>query len=216
MFCPYWANSVYFKVGQVKVTLQQVAGKSLVDRGIPFVSISRAVRFVKKWRSIRIDCFFNRLEKMTRAMTVAAIAIPIPRAVFSNRAIGSLTSPMKTCGENAGARDRKKGDKIGFCNADRLQADENGIAALCTYLVKQGCGKKRWNSSHNLERPYSRTNDGKYNRRQIEKWAKEHPPREFWEKKYPGWTLTDDDYGVQYEYNDFTGWAVYLKLRKKE
>lgn len=68
----------------------------------------------------------------------------------------------------------------------------------------------------NLERPYSRTNDGKYNRRQIEKWAKEHPPREFWEKKYPGWTLTDDDYGVQYEYNDFTGWAVYLKLRKKE
>ena len=39
---------------------------------------------------------------------------------------------------------------------------------------------------------------------------------EFWEKKYPGWTLTDDDYGVQYEYNDFTGWAVYLKLRKKE
>ena len=111
---------------------------------------------------------------------------------------------------------QKKGDKIGFCNADRLQADENGIAALCTYLVKQGCGKKRWNSSHNLERPYSRTNDGKYNRRQIEKWAKEHPPREFWEKKYPGWTLTDDDYGVQYEYNDFTGWAVYLKLRKKE
>ena len=64
---------------------------------------------------------------------------------------------------------QKKGDKIGFCNADRLQADENGIAALCTYLVK-----------------------------------------------YPGWTLTDDDYGVQYEYNDFTGWAVYLKLRKKE
>ena len=111
---------------------------------------------------------------------------------------------------------QKKGDKIGFCNADRLQADENGIAALCTYLVKQGCGKKRGNSSHNLERPYSRTNDGKYNRRQIEKWAKEHPPREFWEKKYPGWTLTDDDYGVQYEYNDFTGWAVYLKLRKKE
>ena len=41
---------------------------------------------------------------------------------------------------------QKKGDKIGFCNADRLQADENGIAALCTYLVKQGCGKKweRW------------------------------------------------------------------------
>ena len=28
---------------------------------------------------------------------------------------------------------QKKGDRIGFCNADRLQSDENGIAALCTY-----------------------------------------------------------------------------------
>lgn len=111
---------------------------------------------------------------------------------------------------------QKKGDKIGFCNADRLQADENGIAALCTYLVKQGCGKKRWTSSQNLERPTSRTNDGKYNRRQIEKWARERPGREFWEKKYPGWTLTDEDYGIEYKYNDFTGWSIYLKLRKKE
>lgn len=111
---------------------------------------------------------------------------------------------------------QKQGDRIGFCNADRLQADENGIAALCTYLVKQGGGKKRWTSSHNLKKPYSRTNDGKYNRRQVEKWARERPGREFWEKKYPGWTLTDEDYGVQYEYNDYTGWAIYLKLRKRE
>lgn len=50
---------------------------------------------------------------------------------------------------------QKKGDKIGFCNADRLQADENGIAALCTYLVKQGCGKKRWNSSHIMCQSYA-------------------------------------------------------------
>lgn len=111
---------------------------------------------------------------------------------------------------------QKKGDRIGFCNADRLQADENGIAALCVYLVKQSGGKKRWTSSQNLERPTSRTNDGKYNRRQIEKWARERPGREFWEKKYPGWTLTDEDYGIEYKYNDFTGWSIYLKLRKKE
>lgn len=111
---------------------------------------------------------------------------------------------------------QKKGDRIGFCNADRLQADENGIAALCVYLVKQSGGKKRWTSSQNLERPTSRTNDGKYNRRQIEKWARERPGREFWEKKYPGWTLTDEDYGIEYKYNDSTGWSIYLKLRKKE
>ena len=115
-------------------------------------------------------------------------------------------------------RRRKKGqeigDKIGFCNADRLQADENGIAALSNYLARQSGGKKRWSSSHNLKRPESRTNDGKYTRRQVEKWAKERPGREFWEKKYPGWTLTDEDYGVTYVFHEQTGWSVYLKLRR--
>ena len=111
---------------------------------------------------------------------------------------------------------QKQGDRIGYCNADRLQADENGIAALCSYLVKQTGGKKRWSSSHNLKRPESRTNDGKYTRRQIEKLVRERPDRTFWEKKYQGWTLTSEDYGVRYEYNEITGWAIYLKLRKKE
>lgn len=113
-------------------------------------------------------------------------------------------------------RGQKQGDRIGYCNADRLQGDENGIAALCNYLVRQAGGKKRWSSSHNLERPASRTVDMKYTRRQVEKWAREHPGKEFWERKYPGWTPTDEDHGVLYEYNELTGWAVYLKLRKKE
>lgn len=111
---------------------------------------------------------------------------------------------------------QKKGDKIGYINADRLQTDENGIAALCVYLAKQPNGKKRWSSSQNLEKPQSRANDSRYKHRQVERLAKERPGREFWEKQYPGWTLTDGDYGVQYEYNDYTGWAIYLKLRKKE
>lgn len=106
--------------------------------------------------------------------------------------------------------------RIGFINADRLQADENGIAALCVYIAKQPGGKKRWTSSHNLLKPYSRTNDGKFNRNKLDKIRQEQPGREFWERLYPGWTLTDLEYGVKYEYNDFTGWAIYLKLRKKE
>lgn len=113
-------------------------------------------------------------------------------------------------------RGQKQGDKIGYVNADRLQADENGLAALSTYLSKQAGGKKRWSSSRNLQRPEYRTWDGKYTRRQVEKWAREKPPREFWERKYPGWILTNENYGVAYEYNELTGWAVYLKLRKKE
>lgn len=98
----------------------------------------------------------------------------------------------------------------------KLSPPESGVAALCNYLAKQADGKKRWSSSHTLKKSTSRTNDGKYNRRQIEKWANEKPGRAFWEKKYPGWILTDDDYGIQYEYNEITGWAIYLKLRKKE
>lgn len=110
----------------------------------------------------------------------------------------------------------KQGDSIGYCNADRLQGETNGISALCTYLAKQAGGKKRWSSSRNLQRPSYSTSDGKFTRRQVEKWAKERPGKEFWERKYPGWTLTDSDYGIAYEYNQFTGWSIYLKLKRKE
>jgi ABC-type transporter Mla MlaB component len=111
---------------------------------------------------------------------------------------------------------QKQGDKIGYINADRLQMDDNGIAALCAYLARNPGGKKRWSSSQNLKRPTSRANDARYTRKQVEKICKEQPGREFWEKQYPGWTLTDGDYGVRYEYNEHTGWSIYLKLRKLE
>ena len=91
---------------------------------------------------------------------------------------------------------------------------ENRIATLCTYPVKHADMKKRWSSSHNLKGPSSRVSDGKYNRWQIKKWVKERPGNVFGEKKYPGWPLTGDDYGVQYEYNEQTGWPIYLKLMK--
>ncbi len=111
-------------------------------------------------------------------------------------------------------------NSLGFVNADRLQANESGITALCKYFVKQARSKgkriRKWNSSTNLQKPTSSTNDSKYRRRQLEKLARERPGREYWEKKYPGWTLTDLDNGVSYKFNEFTGWAIYLKLRKKE
>ncbi len=107
-------------------------------------------------------------------------------------------------------------EQLGYANADRLQPNENGITALCSYMTKQPNNKKRWSSSQNLEKPTSRTNDYKYRRTHVERLAKERPSREYWEKKYPGWTLTDGDNGVRYEYNEFTGWSIYLKLRKKE
>ena len=57
-------------------------------------SNSRAERLLKKCRSIRMDCLFNRLDKMTITMTVAAIASTIPTAAFSKRATGSMTRPI--------------------------------------------------------------------------------------------------------------------------
>lgn len=111
---------------------------------------------------------------------------------------------------------QEKGERIGFVNADRLQPDENGVAALCTYLTKNPRGKKRWSSSQNLEKPWSRPNDYKYSRREVERIAKNLPDVSYWERKYEGWTLTDNVYGVKTVYNDFTGWSIYLKLRRKE
>lgn len=112
---------------------------------------------------------------------------------------------------------KKEGEKIGFANADRLQANQDGITALCVYLSKHPTRKKRWSSSHNLERPVSSRNDGKYTKKQVENWAKSPPFKEFWEKKYKGWTPTSEEYGVTFEFNDVTAeWSVYLKLRKIE
>jgi hypothetical protein len=111
---------------------------------------------------------------------------------------------------------QKQGDKIGYINADRIQPDENGLAALSNYLTKNPNGKRRWNSSQNLIKPQSRTNDYAYSRKRVEAIAKNPPPPQFWEKRYNGYTPVGGDYGFRAEHNELTGWAVYLVLRKRE
>lgn len=136
---------------------------------------------------------------------------------------------------------QKKGDKIGYANADRLQPDENGLGALCEYLSKQAGGKKRWSSSQNLdkpeketvdpdsppkamasrfsasaniEKPWSRTNDHSFSRRELERICKSPPDLSYWERRYPGYTLVGGGYGFKAIYSDTRGWALYLKLRR--
>jgi hypothetical protein len=112
---------------------------------------------------------------------------------------------------------QKKGNKIGIANATRLQPDEHGVAGLANYLSKDPRGRKRWSCSQNLDRPWSRTNDYKYSRRQIEKIAKEPPDISFWEKKYKGWKLAKDEYSIRTEFNEITSsWSIYLKLYRIE
>lgn len=136
---------------------------------------------------------------------------------------------------------QKKGDKIGYANADRLQPEENGFVALCEYLSKQTGGKKRWipsknldkpekeitdpdsppktveskfSASANLQKPWSRTNDHKFSRKEIIKLASAPLDVKYWEKRYPGYTVISGDYGYQAIYSDVRGWSLYLKLRR--
>lgn len=106
---------------------------------------------------------------------------------------------------------QKKGDRIGFANADRLKPDDHGLEALARYLSKDPGGKKRWSSSQNLEKPTCRTNDHKYSRRQVERIVRNEVDNQtFWRKMYPDWDLTE----CKPVYNEITGWAIYLKLRR--
>lgn len=109
---------------------------------------------------------------------------------------------------------QKKGDKLGYANADRLQPDDFGLEALARYLTKNPNGKKRWSSSQNLDRPQRRDNDSKYTKRQVERMAREDPGNiAYWMKQYPGWRLTQS----RPEFNEVTGtWSIYLKFRRLE
>lgn len=111
----------------------------------------------------------------------------------------------------------KKGKKIGRANARIIQEDDStGIYALASYLAKSPAGKRRWTCSQNLERPVQRTNDYKYSRKKIMTIIRDGIDLSFWEKQYLGWTIKDKDNGYIQSYNDFTGWSIYLKLRRKE
>ena len=111
----------------------------------------------------------------------------------------------------------KKGKKIGRANARIIQEDDStGIYALASYLAKSPAGKRRWTCSQNLERPVQRTNDYKYSRKKILTIIRDGIDLSFWGKQYPGWTIKDKDNGYIQSYNDFTGWSIYLKLRRKE
>lgn len=122
--------------------------------------------------------------------------------------------------ENLWRRKKNKGEKIGdaigYANSKRIQEDINtGILGLANYLAKHTSYKRKWSCSQNLERPFERTNDHKYSRKRLIQYALDPYDIERWEKIYPGWTVADKDSGIEAKYNDFTGWAVYLKLRRK-
>lgn len=104
--------------------------------------------------------------------------------------------------------------ELGYVNADRIQTNENGIEALCKYLIKNPQGKKRWSSSRNLKRPIQQAAaDHKYRRSKIEQLAKAADlGQDFFEKQFPSYEIRE----IKSEYHEETGWHIYLKMWKKQ
>lgn len=115
------------------------------------------------------------------------------------------------------SRGKNKGKRLGYANCDRIKPDDNtGIAGLANYLAGNPTQKRRWSSSQNLERPTQRTNDHRYSRRKVIKLSLFPEDLIYWERLYPGYEIKDKLNGFQAIYNDFTGWSIYLRLRKKK
>ena len=104
-------------------------------------------------------------------------------------------------------------ERMGYANADRIQTNENGIEALCRYVMKNPRGKKRWSSSRNLIRPVEQPPaDHKHTKKKVEALAKSTDQgRDFFQKQFPGYTIAE----IKPEYYEETGWHIYLKMWKK-
>ena len=101
---------------------------------------------------------------------------------------------------------------LGYCNADRLQPNENGIEARCNYMQKRKKGCKRYRCSQNLKKPVVRKNDSKYSFKKIREMRKTPEAKEYWRRQFPGYEPSR----IEWVYNDYTGWSVYVKLRRVE
>lgn len=105
---------------------------------------------------------------------------------------------------------RREVDSMGYVNCDRLQPNENGIEGLVNYINKRKKGCKKWSTSQNLDKPKVKKNDHKYSFRRLREYAKTPEDKEIWRKQYKGYEPTK----IEYQYNDYTGWSIYLRFRK--
>ena len=115
----------------------------------------------------------------------------------------------------------KLGAHLGFANCDRLQANGDGISALCSYLARQPKeGRiRRWHSSLGLKKPMTaEPNDDKFDFADLRKIVDDNadtPDVKWWERHYPGWTMQSDrNYAYTVSRSEFTGASVRVKLRK--
>lgn len=110
---------------------------------------------------------------------------------------------------------------FGYCNADRIQPDDKGIAAIANYVARQEGsansfhtpGEKSYSGSRNLKKPTVTTSDSKISRRRAAQIA-EDVRANAWEvfgKVYPGYRLVEQPV---VQTSDFVaGGYIYAKLR---
>ena len=90
----------------------------------------------------------------------------------------------------------------GYCNADRLQPDDKGIAAVAQYIAKQEGSangqhsrkEKSWSGSRNLKQPATTTSDSRSSRRRVSQIAADvrRAGREIFEAVYPGYRTVEE------------------------
>lgn len=105
-------------------------------------------------------------------------------------------------------------EPLGRANADRLQPDDDGLAALAGYLLKYPKRKKRWRQSRGLQKPvYRRPNDSKWTRRKLELACTSDAEDAYvWEQRFPGWRFLEACPSYSEELGE---WRIYIRLRRK-
>jgi hypothetical protein len=138
-------------------------------------------------------------------------------------------------------RGQEQGDRLGYINADRIQGEPDKLIGYITKDFgayedggqepadmnagqegrKRGRprNRRRWSGSHNLTKPQEQTNDHAWSKREVEKVTREQasgePDREYWERRFPGWTLISGADAYRTRYSDESGWYIAVKLKRK-
>lgn len=83
------------------------------------------------------------------------------------------------------------GKTMGLCRCERLHFDHDSVEGLVQYINKNKRCARRWRQSRGLEKPKTPPpNDSKWSRKKLEEASTLYiDDREFWERKYPGYTL---------------------------
>lgn len=123
----------------------------------------------------------------------------------------------------------KKGETIGFVNADKIRMENNGIERLARYITKypdkaddtedaeqlkhlhkRAHGKRRWYQSLNLVIPYATYADKKYRHASFKKSLSNYRDKSYWESLYPDYRFLSCT-RVKHE---LTGWCICLKMQR--